>query len=54
MDDVDWIALRCVKLVREAKMRAEPRSKIYVRSFVYTMAHHFHNGIAMLLDAMQL
>ncbi len=33
-----WIALGCVSFVREAKMRAEPHSKIYVRSFLYTVA----------------
>jgi hypothetical protein len=35
----DWIALGCVKFVRETKMRGEPQSKVYVRSFMYTMAH---------------
>ena len=34
-----WIALGCVSFVREAKMRAEPHSKVYVRSFLYTVAH---------------
>jgi len=33
-----WIALGCVSFVREAKMRAEPHSKVYVRSFLYTVA----------------
>ena len=32
------IALGCVSFVREAKMRAEPHSKVYVRSFLYTVA----------------
>ena len=33
-----WIALGCVSFVREAKMRAEPHSKVYIRSFLYTVA----------------
>jgi hypothetical protein len=35
----DWIALGCVKFVREAKMRGEPQSNNYVRSFMYTVAY---------------
>ena len=36
-----WIALGCVSFVREAKMRGEPQSKVYVRSFMYTLAYQF-------------
>jgi hypothetical protein len=34
-----WIAMGCVSFVREAKMRGEPQSKVYVRSFMYTLAY---------------
>jgi hypothetical protein len=34
-----WIALGCVSFVREAKIRKEPHSNVYVRSFLYTVAH---------------
>jgi hypothetical protein len=36
-----WIALGCVSFVREAEMRGETKSKLQVRSFMYTMAHKF-------------
>ena len=34
-----WIAMGCVSFVREAKIRKEPHSNVYVRSFLYTVAH---------------
>jgi hypothetical protein len=34
-----WIALGCVSFVREAKMRGEPKSKVYVRSFMHILAY---------------
>ena len=36
-----WIALGCVSFVREAEMRGETKSKLQVRSFMYTMAYKF-------------
>jgi len=33
------MALGCVSFVREAKMRGEPKSKVYVRSFMHILAH---------------
>jgi hypothetical protein len=53
-----WIALGCVSFVRDAKMRAEPHSKVHVRSFLYTVAQkmcdfpsrdHLHGRIAHAL-----
>ena len=35
----DWILMGCVKFVRESKMRGEPQSNVYVRSFMYTVAY---------------
>jgi hypothetical protein len=38
---VNWIALGCVSFVRVAEMRGESKSKVHVRSFMYTMAYNF-------------
>ena len=38
---VNWIALGCLSFVRVAEMRGESKSKMHVRSFIYTMAYIF-------------
>ena len=36
---VNWIALGCLSFVRVAEMRGESKSKMHVRSFMYTVAY---------------